>query len=241
MQLTPRGLVMAGTAMLVGGAVFGILTSLAPTATVTDPTPTPSASTSWSDAELGDQVTTYPSSGSASPTTASSNTPAPASEPALQTPTPTMSSTPSTSASLTEPAPSSSALPSTTTRITPQATPRSTPRATARPTTSPRPARTATRLPAARPTPRAPRPTTKASGPRGGWSAPVLLAGVNDVRPPSLTSGARVQVTVACSPSRACIVSGSDLTIDPAAESVTVTWSAPARAGYRAWSVSRGL
>ena len=73
MQLTPRGLVMAGTAMLVGGGVFGILTSLAPTATVTDPTPTPSASTSWSDAELGDQVTTYPSSSSsltATPSTA---------------------------------------------------------------------------------------------------------------------------------------------------------------------------
>jgi hypothetical protein len=61
------------------------------------------------------------------------------------------------------------------------------------------------------------------------------------VRPPSLTSGASVQVTVACSPSRACLVSGSDLVIDPSAESVTVTWSASARSGYRAWSVSRGM
>jgi hypothetical protein len=81
----------------------------------------------------------------------------------------------------------------------------------------------------------------KAAAARGGWSAPALRVGANDVRPPSLTSGARVQVLVACSPSRACVVSGSDLVIDPAAESVTVTWSAPARAGYRAWSVSRGL
>lgn len=240
MQLTPRGLVMAGTAMLVGGAVFGIVTSLAPTATVTDPTPAPSASTSWSDAELGDQVTTYPSS-SSSLTATPSAAPATASEVAPQTPTPSVSSTPSPSPSLTESAPSSSALPSTTTKTTPQATPRTTPRATARPTTSPRPAQARTEPPAARPTPRAPRPTTRAAAPRSGWSAPVLLVGVNDVRPPSLTSGARVQVTVACSPSRACTVSGSDLTIDPAAESVTVTWSAPARARYRAWSVSRGL
>jgi hypothetical protein len=50
-----------------------------------------------------------------------------------------------------------------------------------------------------------------------------------------------VQVTVACSPAAACTVSGSDLDIDPTAQSVTVTWSAAARAGHRAWSVSRGL
>jgi hypothetical protein len=83
--------------------------------------------------------------------------------------------------------------------------------------------------------------TVKAASARGGWSAPVLQVGVNHVRPPLLTSGAAVQVTVACSPSSACIVSGSDLLIDPTAASVTVTWSAPARTGYRAWSVSRAL
>lgn len=76
---------------------------------------------------------------------------------------------------------------------------------------------------------------------RGGWSAPALRVGANDLTVPVLSSGARVQITVACSPSRTCTVSGSDLLVDPAASMVTVTWSAPARAGYRAWRVSRAL
>ena len=92
-----------------------------------------------------------------------------------------------------------------------------------------------------RPVPRPTRHAAMVDAARGGWSAPVLHVGANDVRPPSLNSGTPVQVTVGCSPSRTCVVSGGDLVIDAAAESVTVTWSAPARAGYRAWSVSRAM
>ena len=240
MQLTPRGLVMAACAMLAGGAVFGIIGTLAPSPTVAGPTPTPSVSASWTDAELGDQVTTYPSSGASSPTIATS--PASASASALPaTVPPTSVPTPTTSVSAPLPTPTPTATASTprptdTTRTAAHATPRPTPRVSA----SPRPIPT-TRRPAPRPAPRPARQTAKAAAARGGWSVPALHIGANDVRPPSLTSGASVQVTVACSPSRACMVTGSDLTIDPAAESVTVTWSAPARAGYRAWSVSRGL
>ena len=241
MQLTPRGLVMAASALLVGGAVFGVIGTLAPSPTVAGPNPTPSGSASWTDAELGDQVTTYPTSGASSPTIATSPASASASAlPATVPPTSVPTPTTSVSAPLPTPAPSataSSPRPTDTARTAAHATPRATPRATA----SPRPIPTTTRRPAPRPAPRAPRQTAKAAAARGGWSAPALHIGANDVRPPSLTSGASVQVTVACSPSRACLVSGSDLVIDPIAESVTVTWSAPARSGYRAWSVSRGL
>jgi hypothetical protein len=47
-------------------------------------------------------------------------------------------------------------------------------------------------------------------------------------------------VTVGCSPSAGCVLTGSTLTIAEGT-SVTVTWVAPARAGHTAWSVSRGL
>jgi hypothetical protein len=47
-------------------------------------------------------------------------------------------------------------------------------------------------------------------------------------------------VTVGCSPSAGCAMAGATLTISEGT-SVTVTWSAPARSGHTAWSVSRGL
>ena len=63
MQLTPRNLVMACGAMLAGGAVFGVITTLAPavslpTATGATPTPTATATTGG----LGDEEITYPAS-----------------------------------------------------------------------------------------------------------------------------------------------------------------------------------
>ncbi|MBK9740983.1 MAG: hypothetical protein IPO93_16120 [Actinobacteria bacterium] len=75
----------------------------------------------------------------------------------------------------------------------------------------------------------------------GGWRAPALHPGANVIALPRLSSGARTQVTVACSPSSACQVSGDELVIDASAVSVTVTWWAPARGSYRAWGTSRGL
>ena len=75
----------------------------------------------------------------------------------------------------------------------------------------------------------------------GGWRAPSLHPGANTIAIPRLTSDARAQVTVACSPSSACQVSGDQLLIDAGAASVTVTWWAPARGGERSWGVSREL
>ena len=63
MQLTPRNLVMACGAMLAGGAVFGVITTLAPAVslpTATGATPTPTA-TATADG-LGDEEITYPAS-----------------------------------------------------------------------------------------------------------------------------------------------------------------------------------
>lgn len=75
----------------------------------------------------------------------------------------------------------------------------------------------------------------------GGWQAPSLHVGANTIALPRLTSRATVRVTVGCSPSSACHVSGDQLVIDSAATAVTVTWWAPAAAGYRSWQVSRVL
>lgn len=75
----------------------------------------------------------------------------------------------------------------------------------------------------------------------GGWQAPSLHVGANTIALPRLTSKATVRVTVGCSPSSACHLDGDQLVIDPAATAVTVTWWAPATAGYRSWQVSRVL
>lgn len=230
-QLTPRSLVMACGAMLVGGVAFGVITTLAPRSSVADSSPSSSPAATWSDVELGDRVSTY-STGSP----AAMSSPTPSAITLTATPSALPAATASTPAAGTSPVPTaepSAAGSSAPAPVTPRPAPPATPRAT----TAPRPIPTATHRPNPRPTPH----TAKPAVVRGGWSAPTIQVGVNDLRPPSLSSGASVQVTVGCSPSRACIVSGSNLVIDPAASSVTVTWSAPAGAGYRAWSVARAL
>lgn len=230
-QLTPRSLVMAGAAMLVGGVAFGVITTFTPRPSVAGSSPSSSPSATWSDVELGDRVSTY---ATGSPTPTSSPTPSASTSTASQPASPLPSaSTPASGTTQTPAAEPSATRPSAPAHATPRPTPTATPRAT----TAPQPIPTATH----RPNPLPARHTAKPVEVRRGWSAPTIQVGVNDLRPPSLNSGAVVHVTVACSPSRACIVSGSDLVIDPAASSVTVTWSAPARAGYRAWSVARAL
>jgi hypothetical protein len=74
----------------------------------------------------------------------------------------------------------------------------------------------------------------------GSWSAPALHAGSNTITVPHLTSGANVTVTVGCSPSAGCALAGSTLDIAEGTR-VTVTWSAPSRPGFTAWTVSRAL
>lgn len=97
-----------------------------------------------------------------------------------------------------------------------------------------------------------PRPTTDATQPAlpapeprrtsatGSWQAPTLRVGTNTITRPQLTSGARVSVTVACSPGAGCSMSGTQLDIAPGT-AVTVTWSAPARQDHAAWRASRVL
>lgn len=218
MQLTPRNLVKACGAMLAGGAVFGVITTLMPavslpTATAVNPTTTPTATAD----DLGDEEITFPASRVASP---------------VPWPTPIATSPIATA---TIPTPSASpVVPPTPTAPRPRATARAAAGQSARASRAPRP--TATPTTTRRPAP-APRPTTVT----GGWQAPSLHVGANTIALPRLTSRATVRVTVGCSPSSACHVSGDQLVIDSAATAVTVTWWAPATAGYRSWQVSRVL
>lgn len=68
----------------------------------------------------------------------------------------------------------------------------------------------------------------------------MLRVGSTTITRPRLTSGAPVAVTVACSPRAGCSMTGAQLDVAPGT-SVTVTWAAPARAGYSAWTVTRVL
>lgn len=235
MQLTPRHLALASAALIAGGAVFGIVTTLAPSLTVAPATAaTPSATELEAvPTEVGDEAITFPS------TSPAPVPPSPASSAPVPSPTPraTAASSPAVDAPLPTPTTSTrSSSPSP--RAHTRATPRSTPRATSRPRSSaaPRPAA---------PSPAPGRPVTRHVARHtsvvGNWSAPTLHAGANTIRLPQLNSGARVRVTVGCSPSSACQVSADQLVIDPAAASVTVTWWATARGGYPSWEVSRGL
>ena len=236
MQLTPRNLFMACGAMLAGGAVFGVITTLAPavslpTATGATPNPTVTATAGG----LGDEEITYP----ASPAPDVSAWPTPiATGPAEMSP----SATPS-------PAPVS---PSATTTARASAGASGSPAAKTK-----RPVRTGSGSTSASASTRAPRPRatptptrraaqTPAAGPRrttfvGGWQAPSLHVGANTIVVPRLTSRAKVRVTVGCAPSSACHVTGDQLVIEPSATAVTVTWWAPANGGYPSWQVSRGL
>lgn len=227
---------MACGAMLAGGAVFGVITTLAPavslpTATGTTPNPTATATAGG----LGDEEITYPASPapvvSAWPTPIASG-PAEMSPSAAPSPTPASPSATTTARPLAESAASPAAktqrpLPTGSGAMAPSASARA-----PRPRATPTPTRRVAQTPAP-----APRRTTFV----GGWQAPSLRVGANTIVLPRLTSRAKVRVTVGCSPSSACHVTGDQLVIGPSATAVTVTWWAPANGGYPSWQVSRGL
>ena len=252
MQLTPRNLVMACGAMVAGGAVFGVVTTLAPavslpTATAANPTPTATTWTTPASGELGDEEITFPASPSAAPAVAPSAWPTPVSSSTGPASTPSPAATDavrSPSAS-----PSATGTPNEQDHARPSATPAAstsqTPRASrsgsgqaARGARAPRP--TATPTPTRRTAP-APTASPRRTIATGGWQAPNLGVGANTIAVPRLTSRAPVRVMVGCSPSSACQISGDQLVIDSSATAVTVTWWAPAARGYRAWQVSRAL
>lgn len=231
MHLTPRSLGLAAAAAFTGCTLFGVITSI-------DLVPSATAGTPSTAQATPDATTTEPSP-----------RPTAATAPPLPKPTPTATTpfaspaTAPTSVPVTQPTPSST--PTATPRTTPAAaagTAAPAPRATARPkprrTSTPTPGRSfSAPAPAPRPRPRA-TPTRTAT--TRGWAAPQLRVGANTITVPRLTSGAAVSVTVGCSPSAGCAMTGSTLTISDGT-AVTVTWSAPARSGHTAWSVSRGL
>ena len=69
----------------------------------------------------------------------------------------------------------------------------------------------------------------------GGWTAPVVNPGTVSLRAPQISSGQRVTLTVACSPSVNCVINGDQLTITEGTQ-VTVTYRAKATSTHTAWA-----
>jgi len=202
-----------------------------------------SAASLESQAAEGDRVTPV-----AEPSAAPTDPPPP--DPLATTssprPRPTDTQTPSATPTpaVTPPAPAPSPqVPSSVEEAspTPTATPKASPSPSRKPTPKATPSQTAqspqapTPEDSERPSQKPPRKTTK---PQGGWRAPQLTTGVNQLWFPMLSSGADVTITVACQPSDGCAMDAGTLTIEPGS-SVTVTWSAPRTRTHTAWSVQR--
>ncbi len=84
----------------------------------------------------------------------------------------------------------------------------------------------------------APRVVKKETDVARSWTPPTLLnPGTVSLRAPKLTSGVKASVTVACSPSTGCVMSGDQLTFSEGTR-VTVTYSAKATDTYKAWSTT---
>jgi len=71
----------------------------------------------------------------------------------------------------------------------------------------------------------------------GGWTPPVVNPGTVSLRAPKITSGQRVTLTVACSPSANCVINGDQLTINEGTH-VTVTYRAKATNTHTAWATT---
>ena len=247
MQLTGRTLALAAAACIIGGAAFGVVTSIATAAQGQGQ----AAPTTPASSELGDEVVSFPlpttsvtpssSMPSLAPTpdptfTAGADPVEPAptvtvtvtAEPsAPSTPTPRPTTAPSTAAGRADSASgraNNSPSPRFSTQQTRPAVPAS---------PKPQPTRAAkARAPEAKPN------VVRETKPKNGWQPPGLQVGNNNITAPRLTSGADVGTFVACGPSTACTVSGNVLFISPEATSVTVTWSADPAHGYPRWWAS---
>jgi len=82
-----------------------------------------------------------------------------------------------------------------------------------------------------------PKAVKKATETVGGWTPPVLNPGTVSLRAPKITSGQRVTLTVACSPSANCVINGDQLTINEGTH-VTVTYRAKATSTHTAWATT---
>ena len=232
MQLTPRTLAMALGACMAGGLVLGVAGMVSPSLAATG---TPVAAVDPHEGQastvLGDAQVSFPEI-SASPEASMAASTFGVVHPVESQAVASVS--PSVEPSNTAPSPSGASIPATTTAETPRTT----------------------RSPEARPVRSIPKqpeigtPLTKASAPTelrmqraatevlDGWSAPHLAVGPIDISPPRLTSKAKVNVTVMCSPSASCAAAGNSLTISQDAQRVTVTWNAPTQDRWREWSAS---
>lgn len=230
--MTPRTLLLALAAILVSGVVLGAFTSFAPSITSSTAEATSTAvetAASFSPAELGDAEITYPAPSTSTSTPSATPTPSPAID---IEPTPSGTSSSTSAGARTPVIPTGPAVPPSPSRGVRPTSPDSVPR---RYTTQP------THQPTRTPTPSRRSGTPARASVVGGWQAPTLRTGGTVLTRPRLSSGAPVSITVACSPRTACVITGDHLVIGADASSVTVTWSAPARAGFGAWRVSRAL
>ncbi len=83
----------------------------------------------------------------------------------------------------------------------------------------------------------APRAVKKETEVARSWTPLVLNPGTVSLRAPKLTSGVKVSVTVACSPSASCVINGDQLTFSEGTQ-VTVTYRAKATDTHTAWSTT---
>ncbi len=83
----------------------------------------------------------------------------------------------------------------------------------------------------------APRAVKKETDAARSWTPPVLNPGTVSLSAPQLSSGVKVNVTVACSPSVNCVINGDQLTFSEGTR-VTVTYSAKATSTHKAWSTT---
>ncbi len=236
MQLTGRTLVLGLAACLVGGAAFGLVTSIAGAAPrPATPAESEAASPTSPSENLGDEVATFPLDPSPPPDariTAPTASPL-AAESATATASPSQEPRPASIAAPVQSTHSPEAV--TTSQPHPQpSAAHSTPgvRITQRATSPPRNAAPASHTPARAPKPSVSPATTR---PLDGWLPPALHVGANDIAPPRLSSGADVGMVIGCSPSSACILDGATLTITPDAAAVNVSWSAPRTRGNLGW------
>ena len=232
MQLTPRTLAMALGACMAGGLVLGVAGMVSPSLAATNAPATAGESNEARVSEgLGDAQVSFPDT--------STSPKASVAAPPIDV---VHSVEPQAVVSIGPSAEPSSSAPSPTHLSAPAATTAATPRATRSPEADRAksiPKRPNVGTPFTK-TSAPPEPTTKQAVTEvlDGWTAAHLAVGLIDIKPPRLSSKADVNVTVMCSPSTSCVAAGNSLTISQDAQRVTVTWNAPGRGLWRAWSAS---
>jgi hypothetical protein len=223
---------MAIGACLAGGLVLSAAMTFGPS--LGSPSSTPSTA-HFDEAALSDSQVSFPM-----PTTTPNPAVAmPSATPTAESLVPVATSASAEAAASTSPSPSSIAPEQLRAEV---ADPLPEPSRSAQLHSTPSPAGSKTETTSGRPL-QSPRPAVPAAVPvpLNGWAPNRLHVGANDVSVPKMSTSAKVTVTIMCSPSAACQMSGSSLMIDPSASQVAVTWRSPGNRRSKAWSTSRTL